>query len=76
MKKLIIIAIALLAISCNKTKDWKCTMELVKEGESFDGEGTDVIFTGTKDEMKKYEDIGTKDYQIGDYSYKQQTTCK
>lgn len=50
MKKgILFIGIVLAFASCDKTKDWKCTT-YVNGNEA----GT-VIFTGTKEEMEKYQ---------------------
>lgn len=69
-KSMLIIASALVMVSCSK--DWNCTVTTDQEymGQTSHSENQ-VTFTGTKEEMEAYEVSGTKDYP----NLQQTTVC-
>ena len=71
MRKVIVISAVLLCASC--TKDYKCTVTTDQTylGQSSHSVNT-ITFTGTKEEMHKYEEMGTKNTP----SLTQKTECK
>lgn len=71
MKKIFIISI--LFVSCTKT--YKCTVSTNFNNQGWIESGT-VNFTGTKEEMKEYEQKGSINSSVGMYSYDTKTECK
>ncbi len=65
-KALILLSISIVLSSC--TKVWKCDIETKINGQTIDSH---VNFTGSKDEMKEYEALGTSTNS----SYSQTTKC-
>lgn len=67
------VMVGILLASCTKT--WKCTVSSKYGAGDWIETGT-VNFTGTKDEMKDYEQTGTITTTIGESEYKVSTDCK
>lgn len=57
MKKIVTILAVIALTSC--TKKWTCTIETTSE---LGTSSYEYEFTGSKDEMKTFEDNGNKDY--------------
>lgn len=76
IKRLILIAVIGVSLTaCKKEKDWKCSMYHYEVGKDK-GEPTNVLFYGTKEQMKKYESNNTKVHTFAGVDYQTEVKCK